>query len=164
MWDSWIHCSRSDPEARLWEACGLVGNGHHPLWVSGGLCTILWRHSRRVVRPGHQRSVTFWIPVMQYILASCSKSFSRCRLCCVISILLLINAYQYLIGSAKDPADMTVSCFYPPPVILQLSGFVHCCPMQIKSHVILFYIKRSKLWVFEQNVNLSCNSVFNIAT
>lgn len=26
-----VHCSRGYPEAGLWEACGLVGHGHHPL-------------------------------------------------------------------------------------------------------------------------------------
>lgn len=31
LWNPGVYRSRGDPEARLWEAGGLVGDGHHPL-------------------------------------------------------------------------------------------------------------------------------------
>lgn len=55
VWYSGVYRSRGDPEAGLWEACRLVGYGHHPVWVLGGLCAFLWRHSRGVVWTGHHR-------------------------------------------------------------------------------------------------------------
>lgn len=42
---SGIHRPRGNPQAGLREASGLVGDGDHPLWISGWLCPFLWRHT-----------------------------------------------------------------------------------------------------------------------
>lgn len=42
MWNSRVYCTRGDPKTRLWEAGGLVGNGHHPLRVPRGLRAFFW--------------------------------------------------------------------------------------------------------------------------
>lgn len=47
VWHSRVHCPRGDPQTRVWEASGLVGNGDHPLWIPGWLCSIFWRHTWR---------------------------------------------------------------------------------------------------------------------
>lgn len=45
MRDSGVHCAWGDPTSGLWEASGLVGHGHNPVWVPGGLRPFLWRHA-----------------------------------------------------------------------------------------------------------------------
>lgn len=52
-----VHRPGGDPETRLRQAGGLVGHGHHPLRVPGGLRPVFRRHARGAVRTGHQRSV-----------------------------------------------------------------------------------------------------------
>lgn len=55
LWDSRVHRPWGDSSSGLREAGGLVGHGYHPVWVPGGLCAILWRHSRRAFWTSYYR-------------------------------------------------------------------------------------------------------------
>ncbi len=55
VWNSRVHCPGGYSSSGIWEAGGLVGDGHHPVWVPGGLCAVLWRHSRGAVWTSHHR-------------------------------------------------------------------------------------------------------------
>ena len=54
VWDPRVHRTRGHPASGIRQAGGLVGHGHHSLRVPGGLCALLWRHSRRALWTGHQ--------------------------------------------------------------------------------------------------------------
>jgi len=54
VWHSGVHRPRSHPHTGLREARRLVGHGHHPLRVPGGLRPLLRRHPRGALWTGHQ--------------------------------------------------------------------------------------------------------------
>lgn len=57
LWHTGVHRTRSDSPAGLWETCWLVGHGHHPIRVPGGMCPVLRWHTGKAVRTGGQRWV-----------------------------------------------------------------------------------------------------------
>ncbi len=59
VWYSWIHSAWSHSEAGLWKASGLVGHGSHLLWVSCGMCSLLWGYTWGTVWTSHQWLVSY---------------------------------------------------------------------------------------------------------
>jgi len=57
LWNSWVYRPRGYSSSRLWEASGLVGNGNHPVWIPGRLCSVFWRHHWRAFWTSCQRLV-----------------------------------------------------------------------------------------------------------
>ncbi len=53
-YSAWSHS-----EAGLWKASGLVGHGSHLLWVSCGMCSLLWGYTWGTVWTSHQWLVSY---------------------------------------------------------------------------------------------------------
>lgn len=72
LWHTRVHCTRGYSATGLWQASRLVGYGSHTVWVSGGLCALFWRHTRRTV----WSSCQWWVPMPKLCLGISSHYFN----------------------------------------------------------------------------------------
>ncbi len=64
VWHTGVYRPGGHSQAGLWETSGLVGHGHHPIRIPGGLRAVLRRHTWRALWSGDHR----WVWILRWIL------------------------------------------------------------------------------------------------